>query len=180
MRRNQTDSIYSIAEDQMNAGPTKPTPLKKPGTDVVKPSPSAEGQARPHSITDSGDVAALRRDIKEIYLNKVGANVLAGQMRLFVSHTGDESGQVARKGAETFVAAIMESVQPRDAIEEMLALQIFRKQMLALAEYRRPPRTDSFVTIKQANVAQQQVIHHDQNQNPAKPVTSNELGSAPT
>jgi hypothetical protein len=52
--------------------------------------------------------------------------------------------------------------------------------MLALAEYRRPPRSDRFVAIKQSNVANQQVIHNDQNQNPAKSVASNELGSSPT
>ena len=40
------------------------------------------------------------------------------------------------------------------------AANTFRKLMLALAEYRRPPRSDAFVSIKQANVAGQQVVHN--------------------
>ena len=35
-----------------------------------------------------------------------------------------------------------------------------RRLMLALAEYRRPPRQDQFVAIKQANVAAQQVVQN--------------------
>jgi hypothetical protein len=54
----------------------------------------------------------------------------------------------------------------------------FRRQMLGIAEYRRPPRTDAFVAIKQANVAQQQVIANGENQNSTKAIASNELGSA--
>jgi len=39
------------------------------------------------------------------------------------------------------------------------ASNTYRRQMLALAEYRRPPRGgDSFTAIKQANIAQQQVV----------------------
>jgi hypothetical protein len=62
--------------------------------------------------------------VKDFFLTSVGANVFAGQMRLFVNSTGDVGEQTARKCAETFVAAIKESVQPRDAIEEMLVLQM--------------------------------------------------------
>lgn len=39
------------------------------------------------------------------------------------------------------------------------ASNTYRRLMLALAEYRRPPRTgDTFAVVKQANIAQQQVI----------------------
>ena len=91
--------------------------------------------------------------------------------------------------AEAFIAAMKESVQPRDAVEETLLVQLawtharlgrlsrlaadqtatanvrvvndacdraansFRRMMLALAEYRRPPQPRGFVAIKQANVA---------------------------
>ena len=40
------------------------------------------------------------------------------------------------------------------------AANTFRRQMLALAEYRKPPRSDAFVAIKQANVAAQQVVQN--------------------
>jgi hypothetical protein len=40
------------------------------------------------------------------------------------------------------------------------AANTFRRQMLALAEYRRPPRPKSFTAIGQANIAQQQVVQN--------------------
>ena len=110
--------------------------------------------------------------------------------------------------------------QPRDALEEMLVVQMawaharlarlsaiahnqeqrgnvqvvhdacdraantFRRQMLALAEYRRPAQPGSFVAIRQANVANQQVVqnvenHTFPNPNFRTPAASNEQGSAP-
>lgn len=51
-----------------------------------------------------------------------------------------------------------------------------RRQMLALAEYRRPPRTDAFMAIKQANVAQQQVVQNVENRKPKNDEASNEKG----
>jgi hypothetical protein len=88
----------------------------------------------------------------------------------------------ARLGALSVIKPTQEGVPALRALNEACdrAAGTFRKQMLALAEYRRPPRTDSFVAIKQANVANQQVIHNDQSKNPAKSVASNELGSSPT
>ena len=53
------------------------------------------------------------------------------------------------------------------------ASNTFRRQMLALAEYRRPPRA-SFTAIAQANIAQQQVV---QNRNPELANPTNEQGS---
>jgi hypothetical protein len=59
------------------------------------------------------------------------------------------------------------------------AAATFRRQMLALAEYRRPPRTDAFVAIHQANLANQQVVNNAQTPNTAGTVASNELGLPP-
>ena len=59
------------------------------------------------------------------------------------------------------------------------AANTYRRQMLALAEYRRPPRSESFVAIKQANVAQQQVVQNAQVQNSQNPTASNEKGLLP-
>jgi hypothetical protein len=56
------------------------------------------------------------------------------------------------------------------------ASNTFRRQMLALAEYRRPPRTDSFTAIKQLNQAQQQVVQNVENQNSKLGHASNEKG----
>jgi hypothetical protein len=148
---------------------------------------------------------------KDIYLSMVGANVIADQMQYFVTTEGSTPDY---RSAAIFVAGIKESVQPRDAIEEMLLMQMawtharlarlsgiahqqtatsnvrivndacdraastFRRQMLALAEYRRPARTDAFTVVKQLNAAQQQLVHNAQAENTAKPVASNELGSS--
>lgn len=57
------------------------------------------------------------------------------------------------------------------------ASNTYRRLMLALAEYRRPPRTgDTFAVVKQTNIAGQQVI-----QNNEKPTNNptNEQGSTP-
>ncbi len=107
---------------------------------------------------------------------------------------------------------LMREMAPRDALEEMLAVQAllahvrvlhltklsgsqteiksvqvvneyadrasntFRRLMLALAEYRRPPKAgDSFTAIKQANIANQQVV---QNEKTRTENTANEQGSA--
>lgn len=61
------------------------------------------------------------------------------------------------------------------------AANTFRRQMLALAEYRRPAQPGSFVAIRQANVANQQVVQNVEAQSPdsRKPGTSNEQGSVP-
>jgi hypothetical protein len=191
-------------------------------TAMVSKSTKASAPQRPQGqknqvVTLPIDLAAQRRAVKDVYLNRVGANVLSFQMRTLINDGPDKT---AEKVTELFIAAIKESVQPRDAIEEMLMLQMawtharlaylsaiasqqtetknvqvlndacdraantFRRMMLALAEYRRPPRTDAFVAIKQANVANQQVVQNVENQpvsNPNFPkcVASNEQGSTP-
>jgi hypothetical protein len=155
------------------------------------------------------DPAAQRQAIKEVFLNVVGANVLSAQLRPFVS---DDANPTSSKGAELFIEAIRESVQPRDAIEEMLVVQMawtharlarlsaiahnqeqrgnvqvvhdacdraantFRRQMLALAEYRRPPRQDAFVAIRQANVSGQQVVQNFTNAGAKGTIDANEQG----
>lgn len=157
------------------------------------------------------------RDLKDIFVTKVGATVIAGQMQPFIGRSSNEDGELRRRAAEHFVGGIKDTVQPRDALEEMLVVQMawtharlarlsaiandqtattnvrvlndacdraagtFRRQMLALAEYRRPPRTENFVAIKQANVAAQQVVQNVQNQNSnlQNPVASNEQGLSP-
>ena len=54
------------------------------------------------------------------------------------------------------------------------AANTFRRQMLALDDYRRPPRHNSFTAIGQANIARQQVV---QNRNPENGKATNEQGS---
>jgi hypothetical protein len=111
-----------------------------------------------------------------------------------------------------YVEDIVERLECRDPLEEMLALQAlwtharlarlsilanrqtdadsmkivndacdraantFRRYVLAMAEYRRPPRTDAFVAIGQANVAQQQVVNNGPEQIFESPNSSNEKG----
>ena len=41
------------------------------------------------------------------------------------------------------------------------ATNTYRRLMLALAEYRRPPKTESHTTITQANIAGQQIVQND-------------------
>ena len=57
------------------------------------------------------------------------------------------------------------------------ATNTFRRLMLALAEYRKPPKAgDSFTAIKQANIAGQQVVMNSENS--PKENTTNEQGSS--
>jgi hypothetical protein len=57
------------------------------------------------------------------------------------------------------------------------ASNTYRRLMLALAEYRRPPRTgDTFAVVKQANIASQQVIQNHENSNTN---ATNEQGCQP-
>jgi hypothetical protein len=78
-------------------------------------------------------------------------------------------------------AGIQENVKWSQHLHEAAdrAANTFRRQMLALAEYRRPPSNKSFTaigqaSIAQANIAQQQVVQNGKSEN--KNVT-NELGS---
>lgn len=57
------------------------------------------------------------------------------------------------------------------------ATNTYRRLMLALAEYRKPPRAgDSFTAIKQANIAGQQVVMNSENS--PREDTTNEQGSS--
>jgi hypothetical protein len=154
------------------------------------------------------DPGAQRDAIKDAYINVLGASVLGVQTRAYVH---DESGRTA----ETFLASLRESVRPRDAVEEMLLVELawthariaslsamavqqtqtvnvkvvneacdraantFRRLMLALADYRRPRPAPSFVAIKQANLANQQVVQNAQSPEFEIGFRSNEQGSAP-
>lgn len=58
------------------------------------------------------------------------------------------------------------------------ASNTFRRLMLALAEYRKPPRTgDSYTAIRQANIAGQQVVMNGETPQPAN--ATNEQGCGP-
>jgi len=57
------------------------------------------------------------------------------------------------------------------------AANTYRRQMLALAEYRRPPR-GPFVAVRQANIAQQQVVQNAEIRKSESGNGSNEQGSA--
>jgi hypothetical protein len=192
------------------------------GKKSVPATPPTRALPAPNALQTSRQVrlpaapAAQRQLIKDVFLNVVGGNVLSTQLKPFVTAATAEE---AARGAELIVEAIRESVQPQDALEEMLVVQMawaharlarlsaiahsqeqrgnvqvvndacdraantFRRQMLALAEYRRPAQAGSFVAIKQANVANQQVVQNvdSQQQSPKiqKPDTSNEQGLAP-
>ena len=192
----------------------------QPKTETAAPPKALPGPAKPSDGTRKvrlpADPAAQRQAVKEVFLNVVGGAVLTAQMKPFVS--GD-SEATATRSAELFVEAIRESVQPRDALEEMLVVQMawtharlarlsaiahnqeqrgavqvvndacdraantFRRQMLALAAYRQPSQPGSFVAIRQANVANQQVVQNVDSQKPSPEIekhsTSNEQGSAP-
>jgi hypothetical protein len=57
------------------------------------------------------------------------------------------------------------------------ASNTYRRLMLALAEYRRPPRTgDTFAVVKQANIAGQQVVQNYEN---STKIATNEQGINP-
>jgi len=58
------------------------------------------------------------------------------------------------------------------------AANTFRRQMLTLAEYRRPVQPGNFLAIRQANIANQQVVQNAESPNPQNANTSNEQGSA--
>ncbi|MCC7349404.1 MAG: hypothetical protein IT446_02445 [Phycisphaerales bacterium] len=164
----------------------------KKADDIV--AATADQSSRQMTVTMPRDKAGRRRQAKSIYLRTIGASILESQMSPMVTDNGAQAALV-------FVEAMMESIRPRNAIEEMLVLQMawtharlgnlsslagrqasveaakmiheaadraantFRRQMLALADYRRPARSDAFVAIKQANVAQQQVVQNVENPN---------------
>lgn len=145
--------------------------------------------------------------IGAIHFDRAGCNILRTQTDWVV---GDPTGDIG----DALVESIKESVQPRDAVEEMLVLQMlwtharlaklsaianeqvqranvrlvhdacdraantFRRQMAALSEYRRPPRGDAFIAIKQANLAAQQVVQNVELTNSSTANTSNEQGWA--
>lgn len=79
----------------------------------------------------------------------------------------------------TSLANIQERLENVRTVHEYAdrASNTYRRQMLALAEYRKPPRAgDSFTAIKQANIAGQQVVMNSEN-SPTEN-TTNEQGSS--
>ena len=170
--------------------------------------PASTGEANPPILPT--DATTLRQLAKYNYLDVVAAAVLKSQCEL----KGLDPA-TAEKVSLAYVESLQKSIKPRDAVEEMLVLQMawthgrlghmsslatqqtsrenirtvhdacdraantYRRQMLALAEYRRPARSDNFTVVKQANVANQQLVNNAQDPNSAKPIASNELGSTP-
>lgn len=83
----------------------------------------------------------------------------------------------ARAGRFSLVACQQTEVKQIQAANAAAdgASNLFRKQMLTLAEYRRGPRRDTFMAIKQANVANQQVVlQNDETEQISKNGTPNE------
>ena len=195
-----------VARRRQTAG--KPDELARAdgaGASAQPPVPASD----PKSVMIPGpnDPAGRRSAAHGVYLDRVAGAILSRQSQAFVKDTEGSDG------ARAFLAALRESVQPRDAVEEMLLLQMawqharlgrlsaiagqqenrenvrvvndacdraantFRRQVLALAEYRRPPRTDAFVAIKQANLANQQVVQNVENQISNGGNSTNEQGS---
>ena len=179
------------------------------GTSRAAMTRNAVPDAKSVMIPGPHDPAGQRSAAKGVYLDRVAGMVVGRQLQPFVTDTD------GCDGARAFVAALRESVQPRDAVEEMLLFQMawqharlsrlsaiscqqenrenlrvvndacdraantFRRQVLALAEYRRPARTDAFVAIKQANLANQQVVQNVENQISSASNATNEQGSIP-
>jgi hypothetical protein len=79
----------------------------------------------------------------------------------------------------TALACQQTAIAPMGTLHEYAdrASNTYRRLMLALAEYRRPPRTgDTFAIVKQANIGGQQVIQNHENSTRS---TTNEQGSLP-
>lgn len=159
-------------------------------------------ESQPSAMVNSAKLPA-----KSIYHNMVlGATVYCHQLKLFLPDAGSLSGSeyVSQMVAEMKPRDPLEQMLIAQALwchcrsarlsaianeqTETANVRVvndacdrasnsFRKLMLALAEYRRPPRTESFTVVKQANVAQQQVVNNAQNQILARPNPSNELES---
>ena len=75
----------------------------------------------------------------------------------------------ARLARLSSIAHSQENRENLQAVHEACdrAANTFRRQMLALAEYRRPAQANSFVAIRQANVASQQVVQNVEPQAPS-------------
>ncbi len=156
----------------------------------------------------SGDPTTESDAAADVHMRALGA---ATYCHALVPHLGKLlEGIDIPVTAHQLMDWLMREMAPRDALEEMLAVQAllthvrvlhltklsgtqteiksiqtvneyadrasntFRRLMLALAEYRRPPRAgDSFTAIKQANIANQQVV---QNEKTREQNTANEQG----
>jgi hypothetical protein len=163
--------------------------------------------ANPASVPQKALAAKQRADVYAMHTHIVGRHVY-GQMLGEYCKSEDLDGTAVR-----YITDLIDSVKPRDAIEQMLVMQAlwthtrlgrlsilanqqtgtnnlkvvneaadraantFRRQMLALAEYREPRKGDTFMAIKQANMAQQQVVQNGENRKSDLPGGSNEKGS---
>ena len=200
-RKNESN-VPNLTVDEANA-------LSEPNEETA----IARRHDKPREIiTLPADRAAQQQAVRDVFVNMVGANVLSKQMHGFI---GDGDGKTNPAAAELYIEAIRESVNPSDAIEEMLVVQMawtharlaklstiavnqeqtrnvrvindacdraastFRRQLLALAEYRRPAQPGNFVAIRHANVANNQVIANGTEPNPQNRIASNEQGSTP-
>ncbi len=156
----------------------------------------------------SGDPTTEPKAAAEMHIRALGATTYCHAL---LPHIRDLlNGFDIPLTAHQLIDWLMREMAPRDALEEMLAVQAllahvrvlhltrlsgtqteikaiqtvneyadrasntFRKLMLALPEYRRPPRSgDSFTAIKQANIANQQVVQNEKSQTEG---TTNEQG----
>jgi len=179
--------------------PTETSNAAESASNEEKPQPS------PTNAADNAIAVADPAGAAAVYLDVLGEIALANLNEWAVKGA-------RREGAQMFVTALKASVKPRDAIEEMLVLQMaftharmtrlsvvameqdrtrnvqvvndacdraantFRRQMLALAEYRRPPRPQIFAPIRQANVAQLQQVQNGEARNLENENITNELG----
>ncbi len=164
--------------------PAKPAPI----TVRVKGSPDTDPRAAHavHGKTIAGTVyaSALRQRIAGMF-----AEPLAQSAMLYVDDLIDR--MAPRDPAEEMLVVQLVLTHARvlhltdaanrqerlDSIRTVheyadRASNTYRRLMLALAEYRRPPRTgDTFAVVKQANIAAQQVIQNHECRN-----ATNELG----
>jgi hypothetical protein len=194
---------------------------KAKATSAAAPTPKPAADSAPPKRPETEEEAAAAREERKAkaafdHTCGISATLYAHQL---AAVTGKDS--FLDKSKTAFIVDLWERFKPRDAVEEMLLIQMiqthcrhmylsvyaeqqknlkwsglmydaaesaantFRRQMLALAEYRRPPRPKSFTAIGQANIAQQQIVQNgeapaaastngkSQNQN-----ATNEKGSA--
>src|SRR5687768_2865332 len=114
-----------VAQSEREFGMKQQRKPVKGSTASGKPEASAAARGEPdHRRGGPGrrvvlprDLAAQSRAIKDAYIHVMGAAVLGVQTGGYVH---DDSGT----SAEAFLASLRESVQPRDAVEEMLLVEL--------------------------------------------------------
>lgn len=195
------------------------------GAALAKSAPSGnKAQDQPQQSKPSAPNEA-RREIQEFVAKGLRSNDadLRGKLEklIHVEMAGDGvltaqykgvADPIVEENATSFLRMIRDSVKPRDALEELLCVQMawtharlarlnvyvasektfkglkifneaadgaantYRRQLLALNDYRNLRRANAFTAIKQANIAQQQVIQQNQNEKSENTKSTNEQG----